>query len=131
MSNKKLKIKKAKAKERATYDKKVKTRLFNARKKRAERAERELEQQNQIKLAPITRKLQEIGDNLDHNLEILKALEEEFVETQSKRDNLNAELEAEGYKTIDEKMEAIRSKSVELAQKLQEKLDEEKISDND
>ena len=59
----------------------------------------------------------EIIDQLHHNLEILKALQEEHDKEQELKKNFNADLEAAGAKTAEEKMELIKEnmkKNIEI-----------------
>ena len=115
MSRKKLKERKSKAKERATAEKKHKQRLFAIREKRAERAKAKLEREERERLEPIrTSDIEKIDDALNRNLEVLKALEEEYVASQLARQNVNDELEAEGYTTIEEKVEALKKKAGDM-----------------
>lgn len=129
MANKKLREKKLKAKERAKKEQKDKQRLFAIRKKRAEREQARLSIQSQEKMQPIRNetRLEQIKNNIEHNLEILKTLEEEYLKNQKAKEDLNKELEAEGYKTIEEKLEAIKQKSQELVLEIQEKVEGEKL----
>lgn len=137
MANKKLKEKKAKAKERATYEKKVKDRLFAARKQRSEylyKSQIEADVKDSLgKLSPIRRDTDVAGmkAQLEKNLQILKALEEEYIKGQQSRENLHEELAAEGYNSLEEKMEALRIKAQEIAINAQASAmtDEEKAAD--
>lgn len=130
MSNKKLKAKKAKAKERATEAQKQKQRLFAVREKRAERAREKLERQYRERQEPIRKNtIAKIEEGLEHNLEVLKALEQEYIEAQKAKENLHTELEAEGYNSIEEKVEALKAKSAEMVEKIQMDVENEVIGE--
>lgn len=58
-----------------------------------------------------------VQDKLQHNLEILQALEEEYESEQVARSDMNDKLESEGYKTMREKMDALHKKALELTGK--------------
>lgn len=49
---------------------------------------------------------------LEKNAKILKALEDEFREETTKKRNLNEQLEAEGFQTLDEKLSHLHNKLV-------------------
>lgn len=57
---------------------------------------------------------QTVADKLQHNLEILKALEAEYEKEQASRSELNEKLEGEGYKTMKEKMAALHEKALKM-----------------
>jgi hypothetical protein len=131
MSNKKLKAKKAKAKERATEAQKHKQRLFAMREKRAERAREKLERQFRDRQEPIrTNHLAKIEEGLENNLEVLKALEQEYIEAQKAKENLHEELEAEGFNSIEEKVEALKQKSAEMVEKIQADVENDKLPED-
>ncbi len=52
---------------------------------------------------------------LEHNAKILKALEDEYEETNSERQKLNDSLESDGFLTLDEKLGSLHNKMVEQA----------------
>lgn len=54
---------------------------------------------------------EKIRAKLQHNLEILQALEEEYDVEKTKREKLNKELEDQGNKTIQEKLKAMAEKN--------------------
>lgn len=123
MAKKKLKEKKAKAKERATYQTKVKKRLFASRRARYEREIENEAKENRTRLEPIRKTHSEkVNENLKHNLQVLQALEEEYVREQMQRQEINAELEAEGFKTIEEKIKALKNKARAIATSIQNEL---------
>ena len=51
------------------------------------------------------------------NARTLKALEEKWLEEQKKRSDLNAALEKEGFKTIEEKLEHLKQVALGIAEK--------------
>ena len=53
---------------------------------------------------------EKIVDKLKHNLEILKALEDQYFSEQSEREDLNQEFSDAGMVTMDEKMEYLKEK---------------------
>ncbi len=55
----------------------------------------------------------DIMAKLQANIEILKALEEEYEKEQAARKKLNEELDAEGYSTVKDKMDALHKKALE------------------
>ncbi len=125
MSREKMKAKKAKAKERATEEEKYKKRLFAIRKKRSARATAKLERQHRERIEPAHKThMEKISDAVEHNLEMLKALEEEYVIAQQSKDNLDEELAAEGYNSLEEKINAMKEKAVEIVDKVQAEADE-------
>ena len=54
------------------------------------------------------------ADKIAKNLELLKKLQEEFEQEQSMRKSFNENLEAEGYETLKEKMNALAEKSTKI-----------------
>jgi hypothetical protein len=65
-------------------------------------------------------KMNEINQKLQRNIEILKALEEEYDHQQSQRREMNQKLENEGFKTMKEKMNALHQKALEIEGKAEE-----------
>lgn len=120
MSREAKKQAKQKAKERATKAKKVENQLFKARRARYERELALIEKNSQEKLKPIRNKshLEKIQEHLENNLNMLKALEEEYMVAQQSKENLKEELEAQGYSTLEEKMDALRERAVELSERM-------------
>ena len=123
MSKKKAQERKKKAKERATYQQKVKKRLFASRRARYEREIENEAKENRQRLEPIRKThADKINEHLKHNLQVLQALEDEYVREQMSRKEINAELEAEGFKTIEEKVAALKNKARAIAQSIQNDL---------
>jgi hypothetical protein len=52
---------------------------------------------------------------IEHNLEILRKLEADYLKDQLKRKDVNDKLEAEGYHTLKEKIKALGEKATEQA----------------
>jgi len=139
MSKKKLQEKKKKARERRAKAKVLKARA----KKRAEakherevaKIDRKYSEKPQPYLKPETRlrinqeqaeadrqKDEEIKKQLEHNVKILKALEEEYLAEQEARKQANESLEAEGHETLQEKLDVLAKRA--------EKEQKEKENDN-
>jgi len=126
MSKKKLQERKQKAKERATAQQKVKRRLFASRRARYEKEIETEARDNRTRLEPIRNdsSLRKIGEHLAHNLKVLEALEEEYVQEQLGRKEINDVLEAEGYKTIEQKMDVLKKQAHEIVETIQSNLPE-------
>jgi hypothetical protein len=90
-----------------------------------------LERHYRDRVEPIRnqKQLAKIEENLEHNLDVLRALEEEYLATQKKKANLQEELEAEGYKTIEEKMEALKKQSMEMVGRIRAEVEVEAASE--
>ncbi len=56
-----------------------------------------------------------IKEQLERNIEILKALEEEYLKEEAARDKLNSEFEEEGIESPEEKLEYLKRKAMEEA----------------
>ena len=72
-----------------------------------------------IRNADVATQLQK---QLDRNMKILKAMEDEYIESQRNRENLNEELEKEGYHSLEEKVEAMRLQAFQAAERIQEEV---------
>lgn len=59
---------------------------------------------------------EEILLQLERNFQLLKEIEENYIKEQQAKSNLNAELEAEGYTSLDEKVKALKEKALKIAQ---------------
>lgn len=55
-------------------------------------------------------------EQLEKNLKILEALEEEYDRESKMRENINEALESEGHLTMAEKMDALHKKALEMAE---------------
>lgn len=128
MSKKKLEERKKKARE-------VKAKERVLRRRKAIRAEAKkhkewaLAEKKATKGIPIKGSVADrdamILEKLKHNYAILEALNEEWEKEQAAKKELNQSLEAEGYKTLSEKLEYI-GKNAQEQLGLQEELDEAK-----
>lgn len=110
MANKRQQEKKKKAREKA-----VKAAIANRRMKMRKEttAKRKAEKVARTKLEPIInqqKKEAKIREQIAHNYEILKALNEEYEKEHKKKSELNAQLEAEGFTTMPEKLKALQEK---------------------
>ena len=117
MSNKKLVERKKKKKEA-----KAKETVLHKREKIRERAKTEkkiakAEKKTRTKLVPYVRPVikpeydEQIMAQLQRNIEILEALEQEYLKEQADKKALNEQLEAEGHHTLGDKMEALNIKT--------------------
>lgn len=87
---------------------------------RVERRSSTLEKKFREKIAPIVKSPEKkasmaevekkrISDRLQHNMEILKALEDEYERDMAKKQEINERLEAEGHLTLKDKMNALEA----------------------
>lgn len=67
---------------------------------------------------------EELKVRLEHNIEILKALEDQYIAELEEKKRVNKELEADGHLTAEEKMEALKTKTQEIADHLNCKIKE-------
>ena len=118
-----------KQKERKIKNKKIKakSRILNRRKKIEELKKEEkrnymINEKFREKIDPIVKdldkkkKIEEIKslkskEKLEKNMEILKALEEQYMQEKQKKDDLNKNLEEMGHSTLQDKLNALESKS--------------------
>lgn len=61
------------------------------------------------------RKKAQVQERLERNLKILEALEKEYDDSNAARDNIQKNLEAEGHKSIKDKLAALAAKAKEMA----------------
>lgn len=142
---KKLQDKKKKERERKVHNKILAKRL-------AIRSERKIEQTQQAlyefeyetkngKSQPIisnpevaaareARRREEIKAKLQHNVELLAALEAEYDKEQELRKAVNAGLEEEGATSIKEKLNLLHQKAIEMQNCLSSEESKEKDSEN-
>jgi hypothetical protein len=71
-----------------------------------------------------------VAEKLKRNLAILKSLEAEYEKEQSTRKDVNNKLEAEGFKTMKEKMDALHEKALK-SQKVIDDIEEASKKDCD
>lgn len=141
MGIKKLKERKKKNRERATRQKVLerRTELRLQRKLYKEEEMREKEAHDIVhgKEMPFIKNKQEISkdkvisDKLANNLKILEALEQEYDEEQDRRTEVNQKLEAEGHKSIREKMDALHQKALAITGKDKELADAQEEYDKE
>ena len=90
--------------------------------KKEEKQSARLSKKFRDKIKPIVKdpeakkKLEEIEakktlEKLEKNMQVLKALEEEYIKEKEAKKQLNEELEAEGYSTLKEKMKALEDRA--------------------
>lgn len=124
MANKKLAERKKNKKAQEKDQAKVKSRLEIAKVKKEARQAALEEKKSAPKLEPIVNEVlvanSEALANIERNLQMLKDLEAEYIASQNAKENLQEELEAEGYKTLDEKMAALRLRATENAKQVSE-----------
>ena len=129
MSKKQQKEQKKKNRERASKQKVLERReeLRKSRKEAREQemAEKEAHEVVHGKLMPHINnpgqreadKAKIVAEKLKNNLEILQALEDEYEAEQATRQKMNTNLEAEGHKSMREKMDALHKKALEMSNK--------------
>ena len=124
MTSKKLAERKKNKKAQEKDQAKVKARLETAKVKKEARLAALEEKKNTPKLEPIVNEVlvanSEALANIERNLQMLKDLEAEYIASQNAKENLQEELEAEGYKTLDEKMAALRLRATENEKQVSE-----------
>lgn len=64
---------------------------------------------------------EEIAKQIEHNFEVLMALENEYAKEMAEREGLNKALEEEGYTTLKEKMDYLNKKAEEETKEIYEK----------
>jgi hypothetical protein len=116
----KKKYKKKRETEKKVLARRAKTQADNRAKKRAERAMHRTRQKIRpfVKDPEARKKMEEqrvedIQKQLEKNLAILEALEEEYEKEVAEKEKLNAELEKEGLTTLKEKLDALEQKAKE------------------
>ena len=129
MSSKKLKEKK-KQDRKKKVEQKVFVRREALRKERKaltlqQRQEEEAQKLVNGRIKPIVNNYSEFEDRelkdklvveqLERNLKLLEALEQDYDREQNARQNINDTLESEGHLTMAEKMEALHQKALEMA----------------
>jgi hypothetical protein len=74
-------------------------------------------------------KNQKILSKLEKNAEILKALEKNYEDELNRKKEINSELEAEGYVTLQEKVNAMGKKAIECLDEKQQETGEIDLSE--
>lgn len=121
---KKKQVAKQKKREREVARKKHLTKLARQAERKQERAEALMEQRinkivrkmgeygQHVNPADVKEKSEETINQLERNIQILAALEDEHRKEQEQREKINEELEAEGHFTLEEKMAAARRRTL-------------------
>ncbi len=124
MTSKAQKFRKQKKKERETKDQLHIRRVATRRKVKEKKAKEaamdiEFKQPAEPFVKESTRKAKaeakdaDIKAQLEKNIQILKALEEEYLNGQAERDNLNDEFEEMGLETPKEKLDYLKKKAMD------------------
>ncbi len=87
------------------------------------RFEKKREEMNRIIAENIEKYPEETRAKIEKNIEILKALEEEYNQEMATKKKLNEELEAQGHLTLEEKMQALSNKNPEETPAFEEMLE--------
>lgn len=133
MTSKKQKERKKKAREQIARMR-VLSRRVKLRKERKEILEQQQKEEHArqivhgksmpfVKMTQEEREVQEaaramvVKTKLEENMQILEALEQEYDAEQASRDHVNAQLEAEGHKSMKEKMDALHEKALKITGK--------------
>jgi len=148
MSSKKQqqKEKKKKNREKKVIEKLSKKRDLLRKERKAVEIQRRQEEESQNlvhgKLKPIVndyQKAEKVKANkeqsalsqLEKNLKILEALENEYDREASMRNEVNKSLESEGHLTMSEKMDALHKKALEIAKNKEIDSDPENLSNEE
>lgn len=122
------KFEKQKKREKETKKQLTKRRDKIRSEAKARRELERLDRETQPKMQPYRKKVttipqteEEIMAQVEHNLKILEALEEEYKEALRDREAVNEELEAEGFKTIQEKLDYLNKQAETGAKEAYEK----------
>jgi hypothetical protein len=130
MANKKLKERKKKNREKKAKETVlVKRKAWRDRKKQDKKLAL-LEKKTRDRLEPYmhpdkraiftSERDKQIRDKLEHNMEILKALEEQYNKDQQERKERNEQLQAEGCETLQDKINYMGQKATENSIKEEE-----------
>lgn len=133
MANSKQKQQKKKERERRVRKKILALREYKRRINKAEE-EKELsllaEYEGPRKIMPIMapeKKEAMIKSKLQRNIEVLKALEEQYLAENSARRQVNEQLEADGHSTLKEKLDALNAKAQAALASADEKKDKKRM----
>jgi hypothetical protein len=120
----KRKLAKKKQRERKGKERVLRRRETIRAKTRGDKREAKLEHEYRERLVPIRNdrteeegKTEMVKRRLEHNMQILEALEVEYLADQERRKEVNEELEAEGHETLKDKLDALEDKTKEKMQK--------------
>ena len=118
MGNKKLQEKKKKRRERESKAKVLARRELLRKKKKYDKEIDKDVKENTKRVEPYInpekRKIRS-QKQIEHNMEILKKLEEEHEISKAKRRQINKQLESEGHLTLQEKLQAIGDSAQKLS----------------
>jgi len=122
-SQQKRRDKKAKARENKAKERVLRRREKARKAAKIEKLAKRVEQDSRPKMTPYRKDQDEeyqtkkSKENLERNIEILHALEEQYRSEMEGKQSLNDELEAEGYDSLEEKMNALHKQAIEIAEK--------------
>lgn len=112
MAPKKVAERKKNAKAKEKQQKKISERTQLVKQRKEEREAAREEKETAYKGEPIVNEVlvanTESLDTLERNFEVLKKLEEDYIAQQKTRVNLNEELKAQGFNSLEEKMEHLK-----------------------
>jgi hypothetical protein len=126
----KVRLEKKKVREKESYKKLLKRKEVLVKKAKQEKAEWKIERATREKKAPFVKPppinhpktAEEIALQIEANLQKLKDMEEEYQKTVNEREGLNEALEAEGFKTLQEKLDFLNKNAQEQAEKQAEEM---------
>jgi hypothetical protein len=121
MANKKLKEKKKKAREKLARARVLHRRDLKRKKDKIEAEMRAEEMKKMPKMEPYMKdetKKRKTQEQLEHNMKILEALEEEYEKEKAGRQDANDQLEAEGFQTLEERIAEIQRRIGENQNKM-------------
>ena len=134
----KTRLEKKKKREKENHVKLVKRKESLQKKAKQEKLEWKLERDTREKEKPFTKipiekpkTAEEIALQIEANLQKLKVMEEAYAKEVREREGLNEALEAECFKTVQEKLDFLNKNAQEMAEKQAEemRLTEEKKSE--
>lgn len=120
MANKKLQERKKQKRVRKVKDVVIKKREATLQERKKKKEADKLARLTRMKIRPIVKAEMNLSDQekddriksqLEHNLEILQALEDQYMEEQAQKEHVNKELEDAGAVTIKEKLDALEIKT--------------------
>jgi len=127
MASKKLEEKKKKQREAKSKESVLRKRTKIREQSKKDREIAKAERNTRQRIPPFVRTEKQIEfdqhkeesalEQLENNLKILEALEEEYLKEQAAREQTNAELEADGHMTLKEKMDALEIKTKKWVEK--------------
>lgn len=115
--SKKMQERKKRARQQASKDKVVKKRAVTRASAKKQRELARIERKTRIREIPLEnphKKDISIREQLEKNLKILQALEEQYHNVEDAKRDFNAELEAQGHVTLKDKLDAMEKKKNEI-----------------